>query len=337
MATIKEIAEKTGYAQATISRVLNADRSLSITPNARMRILSAAEEIGYAPKKAREAVSGDWSIALLSYSSTFKNEIDSGYYFSIRSGIQTRCDALGIKYTFITLAELKKYPRDYDGIIVIGHLHKADYDEILKYFKTRSIVAVNTVYYYPELISHVSFDNRLCAEIAMDYILSNHHTKIGYIGHREFEDIERFGSRLQTFTSSLEKRGLLNPKWILECDRGVEEAYQATKEWLGRLDELPTAFFCANDPVAIGALKAFYRHGLDVPKDISIVSVDGTFITKFSNPPISSVDVHTFEMGQESVHLLVEQMAGRRSIVSRLILMPTLIERDSLRRLDPQE
>ena len=168
----------------------------------------------------------------------------------------------------------------------------------------------------------------------MRYIIENNHTKIGYIGHREFEDMGHFGSRRQTFQSILKERDLLNPDWILECDRGVEEAYQATEEWLRGLKELPTAFFCANDPVAIGALKAFYKHGLDVPKDVSVVSVDGTFITKFSNPPITSVDVHTYEMGQESVTMLADRVSGRRNIVSRLILIPTLIERDSLRRLD---
>ena len=330
MATIKDIADATGYSLSAVSRTINNDPTLSISSEARVKILSAAKELGYEKKRAARDPAAGYSVALVSYSSTFKNEIDSGYYFSVRSGIEFEAEILGISCDFINAGEIENYSQAYDGILIIGHLHKSDYARILNHFNTGSVAAVNSVYYCPELVDHVSYDNRLCTRLGLDCLFTHGHRRIAYLGHREFEDMSAFGSRKETFEAIMRERGLLDPLLVHECDRGVEESYKYVKNWLAGGPELPTAMFCANDPVAIGAMKAFIEEGISVPDKMSIVSVDGSFITRFSNPPISSVDVHTFELGRMGLRMLAERMSGVRDTVVQVNISPTLVERDSV-------
>ena len=97
------------------------------------------------------------------------------------------------------------------------------------------------------------------------------------------------------------------------------------------LSELPTAIFCANDPIALGAINGFAECGLKVPDDISIVAHDGSYPTQQSMPPLTTVDVHPFQLGVEAARLVLQHLDNELpSIPRRILLYPTLIERMSV-------
>ena len=330
MPTIKEIAELSGYSPATVSRTLNNDNTLAITAEARVRILSAAESLGYVRKRTAPEVQKPRKIALVSSNATFRNEIDSGYYFSMRSGIEDEAKAFGAGCDYIDIKDVPAASGDYDGVVIVGHLPIEDYDLVLKHFKTKCFVAINTVYFYPELLDHVGFDNGLCTKLALEHLFSKGHTRIAFIGHREFDRMRMFSSRKETFIEMMKEKGFYEEGMVHECSRGVEQSYEYMKACCERKMPMPTAFFCANDPVAIGTVKALTEYGFRVPEDISIVSVDGSFITRFSNPPISSVNVHTYEQGRAGVKLLRERIGGLRDFTVMVELTPQLEERESV-------
>lgn len=84
----------------------------------------------------------------------------------------------------------------------------------------------------------------------------------------------------------------------------------------------------ASDPMAIGALRALYEEGINVPEDISLISFDDIEAAEFLNPPLSTVKIHAEEMGKMAAKLLWDRLNGR-NISTRVVLDTELIIRKS--------
>ena len=93
--------------------------------------------------------------------------------------------------------------------------------------------------------------------------------------------------------------------------------------------QIPSAFFIANDPIAIGALKALNEAKIKVPDEISIVSLDGHPITALTSPPITTIQVPTEFMGETAIELLLERIEKNREIAKKIWVPTVLIERES--------
>ncbi|MGL5553488.1 MAG: LacI family DNA-binding transcriptional regulator, partial [Plesiomonas shigelloides] len=99
MATLKDIATEAGVSLATVSRVLNDDPSLSVKEETKHRILEIAEKLEYktsSAKKAHVAAIPEHHILAL-YNYRQDAEINDPYYLSIRHGIETQCEKLGLQ------------------------------------------------------------------------------------------------------------------------------------------------------------------------------------------------------------------------------------------------
>jgi LacI family transcriptional regulator len=156
------------------------------------------------------------------------------------------------------------------------------------------------------------------------------------MGGKETEGAELFSSRKQVFISMMTERGSYNPASVYECDNNqnwVEQGYQMMKAWIGLKRSLPTAIFCANDPVALGVLKAILEAGLSVPDDISLITHDGAFPTQYSFPALTTVDVHPYQLGIEGVKLLRERIIEGRKMAKKVFLHPELVIRNSVKNL----
>lgn len=337
MATIKDIAENLGLSSATVSRALRNDKTLSIQPETRARIFMEAEKLGYQLKSKRQSPEKkEFVITIIHKQQTFRNQIDSAYYFSVRTGIEDACTKNHITCTFATLETLDDSPVNTQGIIIVGNYQKEDFDSILKKYKGLPIVAVGIISYYPEKIDHITHSNAVSVTMALDHFFSCGHTKIGYLGIKEAPGTALFTSRREKFIEIMTEKGYFRPEWVWESERGkdrVERGYITMKTWIEKNEELPTALFCANDPVALGALKALYEAGISIPEQISIIGHDGSYPTQYSTPPLSTIDVHPFQLGYESLNVLLERITGGRTTAKKVCFYPELIERSSVKKL----
>nr|WP_263848900.1 substrate-binding domain-containing protein [Lacticaseibacillus thailandensis] len=93
--------------------------------------------------------------------------------------------------------------------------------------------------------------------------------------------------------------------------------------------QLPSAFFVANDTMAIGAIKALQEAGLRVPQDVTIVGFDDLAIGRYLTPALSTVHVATQELGQVGVQQLHALITGQVRTPTRTTLASTLVERQS--------
>ncbi len=339
MTTIKEIAERLNLSSATVSRALRNDETLSISSETKSKIFMTAEQMNYQPKeKKKRATKAKHHITVIHKQQTFRNQIDSSYYFLIRAGIEDSCAPRKYSCTFVTLESLNDFQVPTDAIVIVGNYSKEQYDMVLARFKDLPITTVGVISHYPERIDHVTFQNKESVSIALRYLFQKGHTKIGYLGIEEAPGTAPFGSRRQCFIDFMKEKGIFRPDWIRESTHGrdrVERGYMMMKDWIGEQQELPTALFCANDPVALGVVKALHEAEIAIPDQISVIGHDGAYPTQYSYPPLTTVDVHPYQLGMEAIAILSERLLQARESTKKVILYPRLIERDSVKALVP--
>src|ERR1051325_848465 len=89
------------------------------------------------------------------------------------------------------------------------------------------------------------------------------------------------------------------------------------------------AILALNDFMALGALRAVSEAGYSVPKDLAIVGYDDLELSRFTNPPLTTISQPKKEISAQAVHLLVQRLSGKSESPSRVVIPPQLIVRRS--------
>ncbi|MFH1540421.1 MAG: substrate-binding domain-containing protein [Elusimicrobiota bacterium] len=210
-----------------------------------------------------------------------------------------------------------------NGIIVIAYpLEKKIIETLLK--KKVPVVLVSCG--YPKL-NYVKTCNESGIFNVVEYLVKLGHKKIGIIsGTAGSPDSEE---RLCSFKLALEKYGLkISDTWIGFGDFDEKLGCHVMKKMLDQ-PSIPTAVFCANDLIAIGAIDAVKEKGLRIPEDISIVGFDDMNISHFVHPPLTTVKQNLLEMGRIAVEILVKQIAKPYTKLTQISLEPSLVIRES--------
>jgi LacI family transcriptional regulator len=327
VATIKDIAEKAGVSIATVSRVLNYDPTISVTDETKKRIFEAAEQLSYKKRAPRKANAP--KVAIIHWY-TEKEELEDLYYMSIRLGAEKQCQAKNLQVVKLF------YDRHEDllhenvqGIIAVGKFSGKQVQDLKRVTDTIVFVDCSPD---DEKYDAVVVDFEKATRKVLDHFIENGHTRIGYIGGREsykdhtatIEDL-----REKTFKAYMGEKGLLDEKAMYVGAFSVNHGYalmkQAIEEWG---DALPTAFFVANDAMAIGCLRALHEAKIAVPERVNIIGVNDISVSKYVYPALSTVKVYTEMMGEAAVDLLLERWAGRK-IAKKVFLATELKIRQS--------
>ncbi|MCA1065237.1 LacI family DNA-binding transcriptional regulator [Rossellomorea sp. AcN35-11] len=330
MATIKDIALKAGVSISTVSRVLNDDKSLSVPQQTKHKIFEVAEELNYKKKKApRKSV--DSSIAIFNWY-TEKEELDDLYYMSIRLGAEQRCQHYGlnlVKYFQNDFEEMKK--GSFDGVVAIGKFSSYQVQELKRI--SENIVFVD---FSPEGedVDSVLTDFSIATKKVLNHFLKKGHTDIGYIGGRETfkENDGDFipDSREDTFKHYLGEKGMLSESSMYVGSFTVDDGFRLMKRAVAEHGEkLPTAFFCGNDSLAIGALRALHEEGIGVPDRVNLIGVNDISVSKYVYPPLSSVKVQTEVMGETAVDFMVKRLEEKRKVTHKVFISSELVIRKS--------
>ena len=148
----------------------------------------------------------------------------------------------------------------------------------------------------------------------------------GSTGSAPLKKSRRFRSYLETMADlELEVR----PEWILDCnwdDKLCMELVEKTYRTVG----LPDAFYAASDLMAMAALREFYKLGLKVPGDVAIIGMSNIEMSQYANPPLTTIDVPTREIGIAAARALAGRIRGDRTLPKRILLPSALIERDTV-------
>lgn len=332
MATIRDIATKAGYSIATVSRVLNCDKTLSVSDQAREKIIRAAEELNYRTLKERAAKKPKTSYRIgMIQMNTERDEIHDPYFLAIRLGIEQECMANQHEVIKVFQKSQRLDLSDFDtfdGIIAVGLTLDEDIKEMEKY--TDYITFVDSS---PKEASHdsVVIDFQKSMNEVLDFFTAAEHRRIGFIGgmrHNISKDTFIMDEREKTFREYLKEKNLFHEDYIFSGQFTTEEGYRLMKEAL-KLKNLPTAFFVASDSMAIGALRVLHENNHSVPGDVSLIGFNDIAASKYLQPSLSTVKVHTKFMGESAVELMLERIQSKRKIPKKIVIPTELIIRES--------
>jgi LacI family repressor for deo operon, udp, cdd, tsx, nupC, and nupG len=171
----------------------------------------------------------------------------------------------------------------------------------------------------------LSTNDLLAAELAVGHLWTLGHRRLGLIagpiGNRPSD------LRVQGFLASADARGCnSDDAVVVRHQYGVEGGTSAARKLL---EAGVTGIVAANDEMALGAIRAIRRAGLDVPRDVSVVGYDDALPLEFFDPPLTSVRQPTDRLAQAVVPVLTRLVQGRPVDTSELLFDPDLIIRGS--------
>jgi len=117
---------------------------------------------------------------------------------------------------------------------------------------------------------------------------------------------------------------------VREANLSEESGYAAMREILGS-PRRPTAVFAGNDVVAYGAMQAIRDAGLSIPGDLSVIGFDDDLLSRYLNPPLTTVTNPAPGLGAEAARLLISVLRSRPVPRFRTVLPTGLAVRDSCR------
>lgn len=329
MATIRDIAKIAGVSPATVSRILNQDESLSVSPDTRERVLNTANELNY--KKAVPSVPTKTVLGIFQWCSQFQ-ELEDPYYQSIRVGIEKYCaeHQIDVVRAFQSDPNYAETLKNIKALICIGKFDETQIEDFKKITPYVILVDMKTNRIHCNTIS-LDFEQAMID--GLDYLTELGHKKIAYFGGIEklSDDTTYKDERKVVFTDYCQTHDISYEPYLREYGFSSNEGYRMGLDIIEQ-GNLPTAIFAASDPIALGAMRAFYEKGYKIPDDISILGFDNISLSEFSQPPLSTIHAPAEFMGKYAAHyisLLTENRSIEFESPVRLVLPCKLVARES--------
>lgn len=333
--TIKDLAEKTGYGVATISRVLNNHPNVS--EKTRKAILQAVEESGFQINTNARQLKQHANSILVVVKGT-SNELFSEMIETIQSLVAKTQYPLYVDYMdedsnevlrAIQLCREKK-PL---GILFLGG-NSQNFQKDFSKIEIPCVLVSNDASGLPfDNLSSVSTDDRQAARCAIDSLIARGHRKFVIVGgDRKVSDTSRL--RYEGCLQSFQKHGI---EYDEELDyQGVrfsyQDGYNATQQLIADSRSF-TALFAIADVMAIGAIRALHNNGLRVPQDVSVMGFDGLPLGSFLVPQLSTVIQSAQLMAQRGVEILIDRIEHGGQACHEAVPY-ALNQRESTRRID---
>ena len=327
--TIRDVARKANVSAATVSRVLNTP-SL-VRAHTRSRVVKAMKATHY----VYNALAGGLSARKTSILGVIIPTITNPVFAMVTKGIQDYSRQHGYSIILgntdydeeneMRLIHLMQEKRT-DGLILNGPWRGAPIVPLMK--KTRLPFVITWQTLEDRGVNFVAFDNFQAAYRIVEYLVGLGHRRIAMIAGK-FSVSERAMMRWKGYRKCLNDHHLpFDPHLVLE--KGY--THSDGKEAMSRLLELPsppTAVFCGNDILAIGAIVCAKEQGLQVPRDLSVVGFDDLEFSAYYNPPLTTMAVPAYEMGQLAAKILIANIRGEISTPQQCILETKLMIRGS--------
>jgi len=176
-------------------------------------------------------------------------------------------------------------------------------------------------------IPSVTIDNFNSCRECTKYLWSLGHKRIGFISGLMDSDVSK--DRFLGYKSALNDNGLEEDKTLIFKGDYSYESGEKGAEYFLALPKPPTAIICANDSMAIGAMKMIREKGLNIPEDISVIGFDDIEVASKVFPPLTTIAAPIKEIADKSVTMLLSAINGNDLDYQHVILPAHLIIRDS--------
>jgi DNA-binding LacI/PurR family transcriptional regulator len=306
--TIRDVAKAAGVSTATVSNVLN--KTGKVGRRTHHIVLSAVKRLGYFPNAhARHLASRDSRTLGIIVS-----DIVNPFFPEVIKGFETRARQLG--YDAI-LSDTNYDPRrtqeaaermmehNVRGVAIMT----SEISLRLIHELARRRIAVTFLDLAPVRghVSKLRIDYFSGMKQIVEYLYKSGHRRIAFVAGRP--KLKSNVARLQAYEKCMSDLGLQTGPVIpgdLRFEGGLAAGLTIAKMSAPR----PTAVMAVNDLTAVGVIKGLLKGGLRVPQDISVTGFDNTRLAEYSNPSITTVDVHRDMLGQMAADALHELSAS---------------------------
>lgn len=338
---LKDIASETGVSISTVSRILNKDATRKAGDKTAARVIDAAQRMGFFSegKNVRLSSSGisiskTYSIGciLTSAHETFVSPFFSAMLAAIENQLAKYQETFQYNL-FVTSINAPGFSRflttdTLDCAIMLGRTSSDNINLLRNNIPNLVYAGANRI---SDDIDEVICDGYAGILAAMEYLVSLGHKKIGFLGPTRQEHNIGNEYRYSGYMEGLKRAGLsVNESWIKDTVLTTAGAYDAAMEMI-REKNLPTALFCGNDTVALGAMKAFADCNISVPGDISIMGFDNIDMANYVKPALTTIAIPTKELGRLAVKILLDGVETGRKYPLRVNLPFHIVERESCR------
>lgn len=329
--TIKEIAKMAGVSPTAVSFVINNKGGVSETTRKKVQEIIELTDFKPSVNSRRLSLKKSYNIAIIikETSSPFKDL----FYFDIAKAVLESSKSYGYNVVFTSLSkngghldlpEILKN-KDSDGAIFFQDIDQT----ILDYMDNLKIPYIVVDSHSPNnTLPAITIDYESSVYTATKYILNKGHKDISFIGSSYIPNFY-----VQAFTgykNALSEANIsINPDWIQINASDENSAFKCMEEILNR-DSIPTAVVCANDTLAIGAMKCAKSLGYSIPKDISFIGLDDMLLSRYIDPMLTTVRIDKATMGKLSMDMLVKKIDGN-DVKTTILQMNDVIERESVK------
>ena len=309
-ATILDVAKLCGYSKATVSRAFASPEQVS--EKTRNKIYQAAQQLNYTPDAiARAMVRGRTdNIGFIIYEKQYP-VVMNPFYSPIFESVMQTCGRKGYSLFISSHGDLKLpngqtcVKKQLDGIILAGHSDEQLVSDLRR--QNMPVVLLNNELDMDDLTC-ITTDQYGGAALAMRHLIEKGHRRIGLLAGNFSPHV--YMSRYNAYRDVLTENGCeIDPQLIKTIEPTVEDAIESTQKLLA-LENRPTALFCTNDTIAIGAVKAILRSGLRIPEDIAVVGYDDSENSRMIEPELTTVQVDKTAMGRLAAERLIALIEG---------------------------
>ncbi|MDP1676522.1 MAG: LacI family DNA-binding transcriptional regulator [Bacteroidota bacterium] len=332
---LKDIAQKTGFSLSTVSRVLHkGSQKVSISAETTRIIKKTAEDLGYRPNIIARSLRTEQTHEI----GILVPDISNPFFSTIVKNLASELRKFGYgtvvydtdENTSLEEESLRQLlDKRVDGLIIAAVGQEAKhFKEIVK----RGIPLVTLDRCFNDFdVDAVSVDNVYGAMIAVQYLLNEGHQRVAFI--QGLPGTYASDERKKGYCKVLDIAGIpIDPTIIVGSDFRAFNGYIETKHLLS-MKNPPTAIFSASDLITLGVLEALREEKKIIPQEISLVTFDDPYFTKYLSPAITAVAQPIERMVEIAVNLLFRRMKNPKEQSRRVLLEPSLIIRNSVLRV----
>ncbi|MBV9231713.1 MAG: LacI family DNA-binding transcriptional regulator [Chloroflexi bacterium] len=346
--TAKDVAQRAEVSVGTVSRVFNNHSNVS--EEIRQRVLKVAADLGYFRTYGQPSITRPGNRVLKEVGFLYCSSIEETpktldpYWGPIFYGVESESRQSNIKITFRTITDICYIPHllttllyemRLGGVLLVGQA-EAETLAVIQATKIPVVLVDNYIADPAHPVDTILPDNFQGARLAMDYLFSEGHRKIAFIGGptdstpRPIYKMYSIQQRWVSYCMALLDRGLPIDYDLVESGiLTLESGYEACNRLLERKVDF-TAIFCADDITAIGAMKALREAGRRVPEDISLIGFDGIDLGQHVTPSLSTIRVNTEELGAVALKTLIARASNPDAPYVTTLLGVELVKRDSV-------
>ena len=330
--TIKDVAKAAGVSISTVSKVINGHYSIS--EETQERVQQVIQELNYYPSASAQSFAKGATRTVtvltdLGPNITFSNP----HMFEIIGGMEETLRARNYRLvlcgsqssTACEMAEEFISRRSADALAV--HVS----------IMTHQLAALLVRTHFPHIVlGKPTFDSQVCwidinnissGIIAAAHLSQEGYRRIAFLGGREHD--QNSTHRMEGIRQGLENVGLcLEDQFIWLGDSTPAEGLRMAKKLLNS-KPMPDAVVCANNYIALGCVSAIRERGLEMPKQIAVMTFDDHPFSQIMDPPLTVVDIDVRGMGRQAGKFLLEIIRHPNTQVQTYVTTSNLMVRQS--------